>query len=194
MRREKRSSPYWKMASASSRSVDRATRSAAVSPPLRSMRMSSGSSRWKLKPRPGASNCSDDTPRSASAPSTRSIWRPIEDVVDRAIVGVHQLDAIAPRRQRFAGAGERVEVAIEADEARRARFEQRARVAAEADGAVDEQAAVAFGPQSSSSDLGGHDRDVGHQMPNSESARASSSVYGSRCSLVRKRSWFQTSR
>ena len=29
------------------------------------MRMSSGSSRWKLKPRPGASNCIDDTPRSA---------------------------------------------------------------------------------------------------------------------------------
>ena len=43
--------------------------------------------------------------------------------------------------------------------------------------------------------LGGHDRDVrGHQMPNSDSARASSSVYASRCSFVRKRSWFQTSR
>ena len=38
-------------------------------PLLRSIRMSSGSSRRKLKPRPSASNCSDDTPRSASAPS-----------------------------------------------------------------------------------------------------------------------------
>ena len=56
----------------------RATRSAAVSPPLRSMRMSSGSSRWKLKPRPGASNCIDDTPRSASVPSTQVDCRPIE--------------------------------------------------------------------------------------------------------------------
>ena len=111
----------------------------------------------------------------------------VEHVVERAIVGVHELDAIAPRRQRLARAGERVEVAIEADEPRRAGFEQRARVAAEADGAVDEEAA-ALGPQIAASDLGGHDRDVRHQMPNSDSARASSSVYGSRCSLVRKRS------
>ena len=82
----------------------------------------------------------------------------VEDVVDRAIIGVHELDAVAPRRQRFARAGERVEVAIEADEARRAGFEQRARVAAEADGAVDEQAAV-LGTEVLE-DRGGHDRDV----------------------------------
>ena len=75
-------------------------------------------------------------------PSTRSIRRAVEDLVDRAVVGVNELDAVAPRRQRFTGAGERIEVAIEPDEARRARFEQRARVAAEADGAVDEQAAA----------------------------------------------------
>ena len=66
----------------------------------------------------------------------------VEHVVERAVVGVHQLDAIAPRRERLARARERVAIAIEADEPRRARFEQRARVAAEADRAVDEQAAA----------------------------------------------------
>ena len=34
----------------------------------------------------------------------------------------------------------------------------------------------------------------GYQIPNSESARASSSVKGSRCSLAMRRSWFQMSR
>ena len=105
---------------------------------------------------------------------------------------MHELDAIAPRRERVAGAGERVEIAIEADDARGAGFEQRARVAAEADGAVDEQPAL-LGPEMLQ-DLGGHDRDVRHQMPNSDSACASSSVYGSRCSLACRRSWFQMSR
>ena len=58
---------------------------------------------------------------------------------------------------------------------------------AEADRAVDEDSA-ALGLQMPQH-LGGEDGDVAvHQMPNSESARASSSVYGSRCSLVRNRS------
>ena len=175
MRREKRSSPYWKITSASSRSLDaRDADRRRSSPPLRSMRMSSGSSRWKLKPRPGASNCIDETPRSASAPSTRAMPPAVEHVVERAIVGVHELDAVAPRRQRLARARQRVEVAIEADDARRARLEQRARVAAEPDRAVDEQPAP-LGAEMLQ-DLGGHDRDVRHQMPNSDSARASSSV------------------
>ena len=68
------------------------------------------------------------------------------------------IDPVAPRRQRFPGAGERIEVAIEPDEARRARFEQRACVAAEPDGAVDEQSAV-FGTEMLE-DRGSHDRDV----------------------------------
>ena len=43
--------------------------------------------------------------------------------------------------------------------------------------------------------LRGHNGHVAvRQMPNSDSARASSSVYGSRCSLLRNRSWFHTSR
>ena len=76
---------------------------------------------------------------------------------------MHELDAIAPRRQRLAGELERVAVAIEADEPRRARFEQRARVAAEADRAVDEEAA-AFGLQHLEH-LGGHDGHVGASNP-----------------------------
>ena len=63
-----------------------------------SMRMSSGSSRRKLKPRPGASSCIDDTPRSASTPSTPSIAARVEHLRQRAVVAVHQLDPIAERR------------------------------------------------------------------------------------------------
>ena len=105
---------------------------------------------------------------------------------------MHQLDAVAPGRERFARARERVGIAIEADDARGAGFEQRARVAAESDGAIDEQAA-ALGPQELD-DGRGHHGHVRHQIPDSDNARASSSVYGSRCILVRNRSWFQTSR
>src|SRR5581483_6779843 len=115
----------------------------------------------------------------------------IEHVVDRTIVGVHELDAIAPRRERVARDRERVGIAIDADEARSAAGEQRTRVAAEADRAIDEDAAA---PRLQLlEDLGGEHRFV-RQMPNSESAFASSSVYASRCILVRNRSWFQTSR
>src|SRR5262245_50826244 len=110
----------------------------------------------------------------------------VKDIGDRAVVGVDELDAFAPRCERFGGAGESVAVAIESDEPRRPGLEQRAGVAAEADRAVDEEAAV-FGTEELQ-DLGGHDRHVRHQIPNSASARASSSVYGSRCSLARKRS------
>src|SRR5581483_6323739 len=97
-----------------------------------------------------------------------------------------QLDAVAPRRQCVARDRERVLVAIEADDPRRAALEERACVAAQADGAVNEESAL-FGPQMVQ-DLRRHDGNVGRQMPNSDSARASSSVYGSRCSFVRNRS------
>src|SRR6185436_6912637 len=99
--------------------------------------------------------------------------------------------AVLPRRDRGRRGGECVAIAVEADEARGAGGEHRAGVAAEADGTVDEQTA-ALRLQMPQDGVGHH----GHvrQMPNSDSARASSSVYASRWSLVRKRSWFQTSR
>ena len=53
-------------------------------------------------------------------------------------------------------------------------------------GTIDEDAA-ALGLQVLQR-FGGQDRNVRAQMPNSESARASSSEYGSRCSFVRNRS------
>jgi hypothetical protein len=111
----------------------------------------------------------------------------IQNVGQRAVVGVDELDAVAPQRQRLARAGERVRIAVEPDQPRRTRFEERAGVAPEPDGAVDEEPAL-LGAQEVEH-FGGHDRHVRrHQMPNSDSARASSSVYASRCSFVRKRS------
>ena len=56
MRRAWRSSPYSKRMRASSASVASASRSAAVRPRVGSKRMSSGSSFWKLNPRPEASS------------------------------------------------------------------------------------------------------------------------------------------
>ena len=66
----------------------------------RSIRMSSGSSRRKLKPRPSASSCIDETPRSASAPSTPVEPALVEHPRQVAIVGVHQLDAVAEVGER----------------------------------------------------------------------------------------------
>jgi 16S rRNA (cytosine1402-N4)-methyltransferase len=47
----------------------RARNAAALSPDVGSMRMSSGPSDWKLKPRRASSSCGDETPRSSSTPS-----------------------------------------------------------------------------------------------------------------------------
>ena len=177
MRREKRSSPYSKIASASSRSLARATRSAAVSPSLRSMRMSSGSSRWKLKPRPARRTASTRRRGRRARRRRGAICRRSSTSSSDAVVGVHQLDAIAPRRERLARARERVAIAIEADErasrplrAARARG-RRGRPCSRRTG----RRARAAGYCSTSAVMTGN---VRHQMPNSDSARASSSVYG----------------
>ena len=63
------SSPYCHSTSAISRSSARASQLAALSPDSGSMRMSSGPSLPKLKPRSATSSCGDDTPRSKSTPS-----------------------------------------------------------------------------------------------------------------------------
>ncbi len=89
-----------------------------------------------------------------------------------------KFDTIRPRRKRHAGLGERIGIAVEADETCGARFAEGARMAAESNGAVHEHTARRRlqVPQR----LVGHHRDVADQMPNSASARASSSVYASR--------------
>src|SRR5947208_2218132 len=104
---------------------------------------------------------------------------------------MHELDAIAERRERGGRSIESIAIAVEPDQARGASLEQCARVTAEPHSTIDEDAPL-FGMQMLKN-LGGHDRNVRHQIPNSERARASSSVYASRCSFVRNRSWFQTS-
>src|SRR4029453_17073929 len=105
--------------------------------------------------------------------------------VERPIIRMDEIDSIAPGRQRLRGTGQRVSIAIQADQPGRTGFEQRPRVAAEAHGTIDEHAAALRAQMLQH--FGGHDRDVSHQTPNSDSARASLSVYGSRCILVRKR-------
>ena len=115
--------------------------------------------------------------------------RAVSTSVDLAIVSVHQLDAIAEGGEGVARDGQRVRIAIEADQAVGARVEERAAVAAETDRAVDEESATCR--REDLDGFGHHDRLVlrlHRQIPNSASARASSSVYCSRCNLATNRS------
>ena len=180
---------------ASSSSSTSASRSAAVGGCDRSMRMSSGSSRRKLNPRPSASSCIDDTPRSASAPSTRAMPRASSTRRDRG-----NRRARARRdRQRAASAS------AASPSASGSRSRPITRVAPASSSArlwpprptVQSTKRPPRAGSSSVERLGDAGRvracAVHRQIPNSDSARASSSVYGSRCSFATKRSWFQTS-
>ena len=73
---------------------------------------------------------------------------------------MHEIDAAGPRRQRLARAEKGVRIAIEAEDAGRASFEQRPRVAPEAHGAIDEHSA-GFGTEVLQH-FTGHHGDVGH--------------------------------
>src|SRR6478609_1528386 len=68
MRPAKRSSPSVPITSRISSAVARASHCAALIPCAGSMRMSSGPSAWKLKPRAASSSCGEDTPRSNRTP------------------------------------------------------------------------------------------------------------------------------
>src|SRR5262249_44152938 len=116
----------------------------------------------------------------------------VEHARHRSIVGVDQLDTVAESRQRRARDAERRRIAIETDQARGTTLANCSRVSPDADGTVDQQTA-AFGLEVAERLRGQHGK-VSAQIPNSERARASSSVYGSRCSFSRNRSWFHTSR
>ena len=106
--------------------------------PTRSIRMSSGSSRRKLNPRPSASNCSDDTPRSARTPSTVSRPRASSTVAERPVIRVHRRRADRRTPQaRFRASLSASRVAVEPDHPISASLQQRPRVAAEAERAVD---------------------------------------------------------
>ena len=193
-----RSSPYSKITLASSSSLDvaqqvgRRRRRA-----LRSIRMSSGSSRRKLKPRPSASSCIDDTPRSASTPSTPSMPRSSSTLVELAVVGVHELDAIAERRQPLARDAERL-----ADRDRgRARVDapasSSARVCPPSPTVQSTNSPPRSGSSSASTSATMHRFVRGALMrSDAELRQRARVVVGERLALelARKRSWFHTSR
>jgi hypothetical protein len=64
---------------------------------------------------------------------------PVEDAVEIAVIGVHELDPIAKRRERVGREGKGIGIAVEAEDARCAVFEERPAVSAKAHGAVDEE-------------------------------------------------------
>jgi hypothetical protein len=101
----------------------------------------------------------------------------VENAPKLTVVGMHQLDAIAKSLEPLAGNLQRLGVTVQAEQLRSARFEENARMPAEPDGTIHEQT-TARGVQQRDR-LCGHDRFVnvmGHQIPNSASERASSSV------------------
>ena len=117
----------------------------------------------------------------------------IEHGVEGAEVGVHEIDPFQPRRQRLARAPERVEVAVESDDPGGAGRQQRARVPAEADRTIDEDAA-ALGLQVTESTSAARTGMCAIKSRTPTACARPLRVYGSRCILVRKRSWFHTSR
>ena len=143
------------------------------------MRMSSGSSRWKLKPRPGL-----ELHRRDAEVGQRAV-----DLRRRRGCRARRRASGSPRgrarrdrptaRASCARRGEGGRIAIEADDPRGAGFEQRARVAAETDRAVDEQAA-ALGLQEAQR-LGGQHGNVGRS--NAELRERARVVVGVRFAL-----------
>src|SRR5688572_26504225 len=111
---------------------------------------------------------------------------------------MHELDSIAVLRETRCRDAQCVRVAVQPDHAFGPRRKQCRAMTPETGRTVDEGAAARGGEQRHH--LVKQDRfmaDVIHrrsQIPNWASARASSSVYGSRCSFAVNRSWFQTSR
>ncbi len=103
--------------------------------------MSSGSSLRKLNPRSGASSCIDDTPRSARIrPPPQPLARPARP--PGPVVAVHHGHALAEVRETLPRDLHRRGIAIDPDQPRRTRLEQRTRVSCEADRAIDEDSAT----------------------------------------------------
>ena len=130
------------MMSARSRSDACATTSAALgpSPP---MRMSSGPSSRNEKPRSASSSCIEDTPRSSTTPSTAAWPNFSRDAVERGEALLDQRQSAIGRLHQIGAVRHRALVAVDADDLRIGGREDRAAVAAGAEGAVDIDAAVA---------------------------------------------------
>ena len=104
------------------------------------MRMSSGPSKRKLKPRSGVSICGDETPRSSSRPVILRDAALGQRRRQLREAGVHDLEArVGDRVGARPGRRDGDRVAVDADHARaRAQARQQlARVPAAAEGAVD---------------------------------------------------------
>ena len=136
MGRAKGSSPYSRRMRVSSRTSARSSSSASVSPSP-DIRMSSGPGREKEKPRSATSSCGEETPRSTSAPSTRSMPSERQHALGVAEVGAHGAEGLAEAGQAGAGRGEGARVAVGADHLRTP-LEQGLGVAAAAQRAVED--------------------------------------------------------
>ena len=145
-----------------------------MSPVVRSMRMSSGSSRLKTEAATGRVELHRRNAEIGQGAVHERRRPPIEHVVDIAVVGVDELHAIGPRRERDPGLGERVGIAIETDDPRRARLAAALRACPPSPTVQSTKMPPRSGCRycSISAVMTG---DVPAQMPNSESARASSS-------------------
>lgn len=102
----------------------------------------------------------------------------VEHRVKRTIVGVHQFHSSGPSCKHRACARERSSVAVQTDHARGPGFKQCPRMSTQTNGAVQVDTASCW--LEVVHDLVDQNRNVTAQIPNSASARASSSAYGSR--------------
>ena len=126
------------------------TTSAALSP-LRLMRMSSGPSARKEKPRSGSSNWNEETPRSSTTPLVPSSPLAAKQAVQLREFAMHQGEAAGIQRHQLFAARDRIGIAVDAEHAAIAGFEDGARITAAAESAVDVMGAVARGSASSTS-------------------------------------------
>ena len=122
---------------ASVRSSALLTKSAALSPD-RLMRMSSGPSSRKEKPRAGLSNWNDETPRSSTTPSLS-----LGELVHAGEFAFDQSEAAAEMLDQRLAARDGVGIAVDAQHAAIGGFQNGAGIAAAAEGAVDIVRAVA---------------------------------------------------
>ncbi len=121
------------MTSASVFSSAPLTNSAAVGPE-RLMRMSSGASSRKEKPRAGSSNWNDETPRSSTMPLVRRAAQIIGEMRELAL---HQGEAAGKVLHEVLAARDGVGIAVDAEHAAIGGFEDGARIAAATERAVD---------------------------------------------------------
>ena len=126
---------------------------AVAAPPMRMSRRTPGR---KVKPRSAASIWCDEMPRSSQDAVERDAVER-RNVGEIGVVGLHGREAAGrgKRREPVAGGGQRLRVAIDADDTRGPSLEQREAVAAAAEGTIEHAARV---PQELDDLVGEHRR------------------------------------